>query len=952
VSALPHPAARPSFRESLLRDQPDFPVARLGAEGWNRLERLALASPLYAQTLRRHPDYCLWLEEPRNRGVDFRYQALLDEWRSFAGSGPAENLADDEVYLGRLRRWRRLMSLRIAYRSVNGLATEKNTVEELSRLAEFCLRECYFLALKRWTARAGTPWDDATNRPARFCVLALGKLGGEELNFSSDIDLIFFYEGDGRCRRGDSIGALTSAEFFAKAAETISTLLGAQTEDGFLFRVDTRLRPEGTHGPIAPSLTALENYYAAAGQTWERLALLKARPVAGDLALGSELLETLHAFRYPRHPPPSLLAEIGAMKARTEREIVGSAALARDVKSGRGGIREIEFIVQAFQLLHAGRYPFLQTHATTVALDQLERYGLLESDDGRFLKEAYWRLRRIEHRIQMREEAQTHRLPADPAELSDLAQSLGFISAEELEKDLAGMRNRVHALYENCFATQAIDAEFNAWWAFFTAEAVPPAMATRLQRWFGAGSGPEAAAAVRLFACGDHRHLVNRELVARFQHLAAGFDGVMAELARPFETLGRLARFAERYGPRRRFFDSCAANPQFFRVLALLFDRSTYIHELLCAHPEIFEEVLRPEILRKQKSPKDLDAELSAGPAGEKFADWLWLYVRAEQIRAAVGELLGFLNVEQLEETLTRLADAVLQQALARIENGGQLLVVALGKYGGAELTLGSDLDLIFIAPDAVAPRLTPAVQALRAWLRHGGPLGAAWELDLRLRPHGEAGPQVVAPAALSAYHRPGGGAQFWEKQLLTRARIVAGPPELAAGFRAFVEELLYRAPLSATEEAELWAMRTRIEKERDAVTPPERAFKTGAGGLVDFEFLAQCLQLRHGATLPRLRHTGTRRVLRESDGAGLIAADDARALLSNYDFLKRIEIMVRRDSYRASSLLGATPPERALVARWLGFSDEAVFWTEHTRRLGETRRLVRLLIPPNERRP
>jgi glutamate-ammonia-ligase adenylyltransferase len=933
-----------------LCEHPDFPAGRLEAAAWTRLDHLALASPLYAQTLLQFPHYCLWLEEPHNLYADFRNQALLDEWRTFATAAD-DSLTDDEIYLSRLRRWRRLVSLRIAYRSVNELSSEKNTVGELTRLAEFCLRACYFLALKRWTARVGQPWDEAENRPARFCVLGLGKLGGGELNFSSDIDLIFFHEGEGRCRRDDGAGAFTNAEFFTKVAETLSSMLSAQTADGFLFRVDARLRPDGAHGPLAPSFEAIEDYYASAGQTWERLALLKARPVAGDLTLGSELLENLHTFRYPRHPPPSLLAEIAAMKARTEREVTGSAALARDVKSGPGGIREIEFIVQTLQLLHAGRYPFLQTHATSVALEQLARYGLLGREDAQFLNGAYWHLRRVEHRIQMRDEAQTHLLPADPAELAAMARSLDFPTTAAFQKDLQATRDRVHALYQSFFAGQAGDEAFETWWTFFTTASVPPAVAARLQRWFGdessrgGGTEPGAAQALRVFACGDHRHIVNREIVSRFQHLTASFDAFMPELARPLETLNRIARFAECYGPRRRFFESCAANPQLLRVLALLFDRSTSIHELLCAHPEILEEVLRPEILRKRKGAADLARELAAGPAGADFPGWLWLYARAEQVRAAIGELLGFLRVEEVETALSLLADAVLRHALARVEGGERLLVVALGKYGGAELTLGSDLDLMFLATEAEAPAAAPTVHALLALLRQGGPLGAAWELDLRLRPHGEAGPLVAAPAALRAYHAPGGAAQFWEKQLLTRARVVAGPAALAEEFRGLADELLYRAPLAAADEHTLWAMRERIERERDATVPPGCAFKTGAGGLVDFEFFAQTMQLRHGQAQPRLRPPGTRQVLRGLASLGLISADDAAALLANYDFLKRIEIMVRRDSGRDTSTLAATPGERAVLARWLGFADESVFWTEHTRRLHETRaRVLKLL--------
>ena len=942
MSALPQPATRANFRESLLREHPDFSAARLEAGAWTRLDQLALASPLYARTLLQFPHYCLWLEEPHNLHADFRYQALLDEWRTFA-TAAGDGLTDDEIYLSRLRRWRRLVSLRIAYRSVNGLSSEKNTVGELTRLAEFCLGACSFLALKRWTARVGQPWDEEENRPARFGVLGLGKLGGGELNFSSDIDLIFFHQGGGRCRIGDGAGAFTNAEFFTKVAETLSSMLGAQTADGFLFRVDARLRPDGAHGPLAPTYEAIENYYASAGQTWERLALLKARPVAGDLALGSELLENLHTFRYPRHPPPSLLAEIAAMKARTEREVTGSAALARDVKSGPGGIREIEFIVQTLQLLHAGRYPFLQTHATDIALEQLARYGLLGREDAQFLNGAYWHLRRVEHRIQMRDEAQTHLLPVDPDELAAIARSLDFSTTTAFQKNLAATRERVLALYKNFFAGQAGDETFEMWWAFFTTASVPPAVATRLQSWFGAAPG--AAEALRVFACGDHRHIVNREIVSRFQHLTASFDALMPGLARPLETLNRIARFAECYGPRRRFFESCAANPQLLRVLALLFDRSTSIHELLCAHPEILEEVLRPEILRKRKGAADLARELAAGPAGADFPGWLWLYTRAEQVRAAIGELLGFLSIEEVETALSHLADAVLRHALARVKGGERLLLVALGKYGGAELTLGSDLDLMFLAAEAGAPAAAPTVHALLALLRVGGPLGAAWELDLRLRPHGEAGPLVAAPAALRAYHAPGGAAQFWEKQLLTRARIVAGPAALAQEFRALADELLYREPLAPADEHAIWAMRERIERERDAAVPPGCAFKTGAGGLVDFEFLAQIMQLRHGHAQPHLRQPGTRRVLRELASLGLIGTDDAAALLANYDFLKRIEIMVRRDSGRDTSILAATPGEHAVLARWLGFADEAAFWTEHMRRLHETRaRVLKLL--------
>ena len=938
MSAPSGSAPSGSLRARLRQEHPAWDAAALPPDAWLRLERLADASPLYARLLLRHPDYCAWLEQPHNRDTPFRYQALVDEWR--AAAAPDGDAPGVEAQLARLRRWRRKMTLRIAFRDVTGLASTPVTIEELTRLAEFCLGECCKLAMGQWAGRLGEPWDEELDRPARFCVLGLGKLGGQELNFSSDIDLIYFYDGEGRCRKDGQPGSATNAEFFTKVAETLTTFVQTRTADGFLFRVDLRLRPEGACGPLVRSLAGLEHYYAAAGQTWERMALIKARAVAGDRALGAELLEGLHAFRYPRHPPPSLLAEVAAMKTRTEQEVVGAHKLARDVKSGHGGIREIEFIVQAYQLLHAGRYPFLQTHRTTEALQQLVRYGLMAADLAEFLGQGYWFLRRVEHAIQMREEHQAHALPADAAETAAVARSLGFPSPATFQQQLKAVRARVRRTYEGLFRAEEGDRDFQDWWTFFTSPEVPADIAPRLVRWLG----PAAAGAdeLRRFVCGDRGHAVNRELVVRFQHLAGACDEILPKLAQPVLTLRRIARFAERYGTRQQFFNGCAANPQLFRVVAFLFDRSTFTAELLGAHPEIAEEVLRPAVLHQRKDAATLAAELAAGPADP---GWLWLYVKAEQVRYAIGEILGYLDMAEVEGSLSALADALLVHLLAELDPQRRLLLVALGNYGGAELTFGSDLDLLFVARDAEAAAAAPIVQEIRRRLHEGGPLGPMFAIDLRLRPHGDAGPAVTTPAVLRAYHA-GGSGQAWERQLLTRARVVAGDPALAAEFTALVADLLYRAPLAAADADALWAMRGRVERERDTAVPPERAFKTAAGGLMDVEFLVQLLQLRHGGARPDLRRPGTRAGLRALADAGLVPPEAADRLMANYDFLKRIQILLRGDTNRPVSILGATPEDRAPLARWLGFAREADFWSEHCRRLAETRRLVLPLLP------
>jgi [glutamine synthetase] adenylyltransferase / [glutamine synthetase]-adenylyl-L-tyrosine phosphorylase len=902
----------------------------LSAESTRRIERLTEASPLYALELRRNPWIAPWLEEPRNLRESFRFHAFLDTWREFAPD--AANIGDD-ARLGALRRWRRLMSMRIAHRSVNDLADEPATVEELTLLAEFCLRECTLLSIRRWKERLGEPWDRARGAEARFCVLALGKLGGRELNFSSDIDLLYLYEGEGSCRKAGAETSLSNGEFYTKVAETITRALDERTEDGFLFRTDVRLRPEGAIGPLVRSLTELEYYYSTAGQTWERLALIKARGVAGSLELGAELLESLHGFRYPRHPPPSLLAEVAAMKARSDAEIVGSSALDRDVKLGTGGIREIEFVAQSLQLLNAGRYPFLQTHSTEQALELLARYGLMDASDAAMLGKTYWFLRKAEHRLQIREEEQTHLLPRKPEELAPIAASLGFDSAQDFTNSLRKRCGHAHRVYADLFAGRGVDTDFEAWWAFFSTERVPETIMRRIGRWFG--GDPGAADALRIFACGGRHALITRELVVRFQHVAGVFDGFYRELARPLVTLARLARVAGLFGTHRQFLGFCAENPRLFRVFSILCDRSEAIVELLCAHPEIIEEVLRPEILRRRRSARDLDEDISAAARTSGFPEWLRLYVRAEQVRHAMGGILGDLRPEEIEAAISELADAVLRQLA--MDSG--VLVVALGKYGGAELAFGSDLDLLFVTESGMEEEAARVVDKIRAALGMGQAIGAAFALDLRLRPHGQAGPIATSIAALETSPRAGGGGQFWERQSLVRARAVAGPAPLAATFRAWLDGLIYSAPVSDAEIAQIGAMRARIEKELGG-GPPGAAFKAGVGGLADIEFLTQALQLRHGHAHPSLRVPGTRGALRALALAGKLPPEAEARLLDNYEFLRRIETALRLDANRSVSLLPTDPADLEALARWVGFPDADRFMAEHLRRIGETRRI------------
>lgn len=919
------------FRETL--PETSFQITQEDAE---RLDRLARLSPIYHSVLLNHPEFLPWLLEPPNSGLELPVGTFRVEWKKFLNTFRDED--EKLVPMAALRVFRRKICVRIAYRDINHLQAVQYSVAEHSRLAEFCLRECYQTALAQWRARYGEPWEEEAGRPARFCVLALGKLGGQELNFSSDIDLIYIYEGEGFCRKEDRTTHFSNAQFFTKVAETLTHLLQDPTEHGFMFRVDLRLRPEGRRSLLIRSFASTENYYAVAGQSWERMALLKARPVAGNLELGGELLESLHSFRYPRHPPDSLLAEIASMKLRTEREVVGAANLTRDVKRGLGGIREIEFIVQTMQLLHAGRFPFLQTHSTGEGLTQLVRYRLMEKSDADFLRSAYWFLRDVEHRIQVREEQQTHVLPQDREQLAAIAESFGLPSAEAFETKLSLTRSGVRGHYAKLLQSTPADVALTDWWTYFSENKALPTVGDSLRRWFGKGAD-DPHSTLRDFVQGSRNYTLLREQVVRFVGLTKQFDRVMALLAYPLRTLQRITRFADAYGTRSQFLSTCALDPRFFEVLALLFDRSEFICNLLCRYPEIFEEVLRPEILRRRKNVVETVRELQFGAPTEEFEDWLWLYVKAEQIRIAIGELLGFLDQKETEENLTVLADAVLTFLLRRVDPRGHLLIVALGKYGGGEMNFGSDVDLLILGGDEAPQQDTRAIQSLVKLLSHRTAHGPIFSLDLRLRPYGKDGPLVISLSGLRNYHQR--HAQFWEKQALTRARVVTGSPALAISFTQFVDKLLYKAEAPHEEMRALWEMRLRIERERDQVQPPERAFKTGPGGLVDLEFFAQLLQLHYGHLHPEFQQPNTRKVLEEALEFEILEASEAHLLLDNLHFLRSIEVQLRRNDYTAVSVIPESDEEQFALARWSRFSSFDDFWGKYCHAMLTTRQII-----------
>ncbi|WP_309387110.1 hypothetical protein [Cerasicoccus frondis] len=893
----------------------------------DRVRRLRDASPFYAQQLRQHPDWIEWLDKPKNRDFDYRYSSLEDLWQ--------RRFCPAQFSLSALRQFRRRMYVRIAYRELNGLADVETSWRELSMLAEFVVRRLCEWRYADLVKQHGEPWCDHAHCCAGYCVFALGKLGAGELNFCSDLDLIFCIGGNGYCRKEGRVTSLSTREFYDRFFRQIAADMTAPTPDGVLYHLDLRLRPEGRAGPLCRTASSATNYYWSTGQTWERLAWLRARPIAGDLALGHGLLEELNPFRYPRFPPANLVNEVAGVKLRTEKEVPADE-LARDIKSGPGGIREIEFMVQALQIAHGGKNPFLQTHSTVQAIQQLARYDVMSAEDACFLDSAYRWLRKLENRLQMRGETPRHCLPPSMEERNWLIEAMDYNSWAEFAVDLDAWRAGVRERYLARFPTDPQEERLQEWTSFLAGNPPESSVRSDIELWFPESEAVEQR--LRKFVLGESPGIITRDAVLRFLDLAAHFEHTLPRLARPMLTLERIGSFADHYGARRHFFRD-SANPALFETLSLLFDRSQFIHELLCRHPGMMEELLH-EAPNRLKSRDDCRAEIQLlAPEQADFAQRLWLYVKAEQVRMTIAELLHGMSLEAVGWALSQLAEAVIQEtaALAAVE---EFTVIALGKLGAEELTIGSDLDVMLIAARPVDSADAARLRHWRSLMTHNGGLGPMFSLDLRLRPHGDAGPLALTMGALDAYHES--SAKPWERQILVRARAIAGPEDDQRAFGLWRDNLLYARAMPWGDVVELWRMRHKIEREKPPSAPPaERAFKHGPGGLLDLEFLAQAIAMSHGSAIPSLRQPHARTCLLEAGARGILPTKRVDELILAWNKLRRIEFSLRRQCFQPIMELPDDITIRRTLARWHDKCDIEAFWQEFSELMAGNRRAL-----------
>ena len=846
----------------------------------------------------------------------------------------------DAVSLARaLRRHKHAEVLRIALRDLSGASVPEVT-RDLARLAARAFDAAVDFHYRRLCAIHGAPAGRSSEGPSGFCVLGMGKLGGEELNFSSDADVLYVYDKDGRTT-GEA--PLDHFAFYARLAEGVSASVGspgAAPEGGFVFRVDLDLRPEGRSGPIVNAIHGLELYYESQGAAWERFALLKARPIAGDLATGEEALRHLVPFVFRKYFDLKAIDEMRLLKARAEKEAARAPGV--DLKLGRGGIREIEFFVQALQLLHGGRDANLRVRGTLKALERLLYAGLISSRDRDELGEAYVVLRRLEHRIQMVAERQTHSIPEDPRERERLARRAGYADAAAMERDLSRHRANVEARFQDLLrvaAGDAPDADPRA------AAAADPDASTKQRSTALAELGfaqPDASA--------EELDRLARKRGTPFHDAQPLGPALVMELAAapdPDQALRHLADLFGRLSNPRASSELLAQSPRTTRLLVSLFGSSDYLSRQLLRHPELIDQLvlrgaaalvrdrtdLRSDLASRLRPFDDLDVE---GRLTE-----LRRFRNEEVLRIGLHDVAGALNVEQVSRQLSDLADACVDAcftlATREIEKrygrrGAAMAVVALGKLGGRELGYHSDLDLLFLYAPADGPEskagehgtnheyFARIAQKLISHLTLPLREGFLYHIDTRLRPSGSAGPLVVSFDALAAYHAR--EARLWERQALLRARLVVGDEALFA--RAFAEVLqpsLFRPIDRAAAAKELLAMRERMEREIADESPGRYNSKLGRGGLVDVEFAVQFLQLAHGATDPQIRSANTPQALSLLLAHGHLSPHDHAPLARGYLFLRRLESRLRIVRDRSVDRLPETAADLLRLARRMGYS-------------------------------
>jgi glutamate-ammonia-ligase adenylyltransferase len=885
---------------------------------------------------------------------------------------------DDATVAAALRRFKRRETLRIAYGDIVRGQPLATVTRQISHVADAIVEASLRAAQSRLRHRhrAARPPEPELGR---LVVLALGKLGGAELNYSSDIDLLFLYD----WRRGAELPRQqAAAEYYDRLVRETLKLLTEATDLGAAYRVDLRLRPAGSAGPMAVAYESALQYYDVSGRTWERQAMVKARPIAGDLAFGREFLEQLEPWIYRRYLSRADITGIKALKRRIEQRTHREGADALNVKTGHGGIRDIEFVIQFLQLLNGGDLPDLRTGNTLEAIRRLENCGCLTDQERSLLEENYAFLRKIEHRLQIMFDLQTHLLPRDSAELRKVAIRLGYVDAPGISalaafeadyKSKTELNRKIldHLLHDAFSDDAHTEPESDL-------ALDPQPDSGRIQEIlgkYGFQDVPQAYHNLMELSTEKIRFLSTRRCRHFLAAIAPRLLAAIAQTPDPDFTLINLSKVSESLGGKGVLWELFSFNPPTLHLYVELCSSSQYLSGILTSHPGMLDELLDSLLLDKLPDSDRLEATLAELCRGaEDIEPSLHSFKNAQQLRVGVRDILGKEKIEATTGALSDIAQACLRQitcqeheklvakfgepTIGEGDDAGRacgLIIVAMGKFGGRELNYYSDLDVIFLFEadgctvhgrrsrrDTTTTNqhfFSELGQRIIKFASQLGPNGRLYEIDPRLRPTGKSGSLATSLAEFSRYFASGQG-QLWERQALCKARVVWGSPAAQAA----VSEAIYRAafaPAWRGDDADtIWQMRSRLEEK---ATPGN--LKRGPGGLVDIEFLVQALQLKHAARHPEIAQSGTLDALGALARVGLLTPEDHEFFVSSYRFLRGIQSRLRLMSTTARDDLPDDPRELAKLAGLLGYRSGAGLLVDCQRITAENRRRCERLL-------
>lgn len=895
------PAALQSLSETLAQ-QSDFQTLSAEHQAW--LTKAALCSPWLWEWLDGRSDWQALLEAA---------SAAVDPGAELAAKAASWSLDDDTQVMSDLRQWRNWHLARLIIRDANGLGDVQETARTVSDLADTAIEQALGYAHRFWAAQWGEPGPSEFGEPHQgLVVLAMGKHGARELNLSSDIDLIFTYPSAGETANGRS-----HEEFFTRVGRKLIRLLDTRTPDGIVFRVDMRLRPWGQSGALVSNFTAMHNYYSQQGREWERFAMVKARPLTGAAKARKALEADLNGFVYRRYVDFHALGALRKLKSMIQKE-VRRQQLESNIKLGQGGIREVEFIAQAFQLIRGGQDYALQTRGTWPILSILEQQGYLPGTVVRELADAYGFLRDLEHRIQALRDEQTQRLPGDETDLSRLAWSMGCDDTEDLLNRLDAHRERVHYHFQQVIAEdegreQRVDDDLARFWA--DPDTVPSSLSETVADEIRAFRSEPTVQRLT----GQARDNLDRLMplllteLARIGRLEGGFSSI-----RPI--LEAVLR-------RTVYFVLLAENPEALKQLCRLVPVSPWIATQLQQKPYLLDELTDPDSLyrlpNRVELMDDLHLALMRVPEDdlEQQMEVLRHFRHGRVMRAAACEVTNMLPLMKISDYLVRVGEVVVEQALAlawqqMVARHGRpsrddgdwceldFGVIAYGKMGGLELSYESDLDLVFLhnaslQGETQGPKVIDNVvfmarlgQRLIHLLTTQTPSGILYEVDSRLRPSGNSGQLVTRLSSFEKYQTR--DAWTWEHQALVRARYIAGDADLQQAFNEVRRSVLQTPRDPNTLRDEVVQMRQKmvehLSSEATASSGDSAVFnvKHDPGGIVDLEFLVQYLVLAHAEQQPEVsRWSDNVRCIKALHTAGILDEAERDAWLDAYITLR-----------------------------------------------------------------